>query len=77
MDNGVTLEDEHITLHKYEVFTRDCYHLDEKPEIDFTGTNVLATKPVSVYSGQGQSSFYAEVSISGDQQWSHTHKKRC
>lgn len=62
-DNGVAIEDEHITLQKYEVFTRDCYHIDGKPEIDFTGTHVLATKPISVYSGNGMARISAEVCI--------------
>lgn len=64
MDNGVTIEDEHITLQKYEVFTRDCYFLAGRPEIDFTGTHVLATKPVSVFSGLSEA--YVPLSVSGD-----------
>lgn len=60
--NGVPIEDEHVTLQKYEVFTRDVYYIDGQPHIDFTGTRVLATKPVSVYSGNGRAYLHAEAS---------------
>lgn len=52
-NNGVAIEDEHITLQKYEVFTKDSYYLDGKPKLDYSGTRILATKPVAVYSGNG------------------------
>lgn len=60
--NGVTIPDEHITLQKYEVFTRDTYYMTSGDSIDFTGTQVLATKPVSVYSGDGWIKLAATVS---------------
>lgn len=60
--NGVTIEDEHLTLQKYEVFTRDTSLLDGDTAIDFTGTHVVATKPISVYSGNGRAYLHPEVS---------------
>lgn len=61
-DNGIAIEDEHITLQQYEVFTRDAYHMEGRPQADFTGTRILATKPVSVYSGNGVAYLLADVS---------------
>lgn len=61
-DNGVTIEDEHVTLQKYEVFTRDAHYMTEGYLIDFTGTRVMATKPVAVYSGDGFVQIRASVS---------------
>ena len=62
VENGdVTLPDEHFTLNKHEVFTRDTYYVSGSPPIDFTGSRVLADKPVAVYSG-GILSLYAPVS---------------
>ena len=60
--DGVPLQDEHFTFNKYEVFSRDAFYVSDRPEIDFTGTRVLATKPVSVYSGIGKANLYASVS---------------
>lgn len=60
-DNGIAIEDEHITLQRYEVFTRNSYYLDGRPVIDFTGTRVLSNRPVSVYSGIGSANVYPEV----------------
>ena len=50
-----------FTLNKYEVFTRDVYYVTGRPVIDFTGTRVLADKPVAVYSGAFSGAYYAEV----------------
>lgn len=61
-DNGIAVEDEHFTLQKFEVFTRDTRQMFMQPQIDFTGTRILATKPVSVYSGDGEVRIYATVS---------------
>ena len=60
--DDISLEDEHFVLNQMEVFTRDVYYLEGRPEIDFTGTRVLASKPVSVYSGNGRAYLYAPVS---------------
>ena len=49
----VTLTDEHFTLDLYEVFTMDTYDIG-RLIIDLTGTRVVASKPVSVYSGVGR-----------------------
>ena len=49
----VTLPDEYFTLNLYEVFTMDTYDIG-RLSIDFTGTRVVASKPVSVYSGVGR-----------------------
>lgn len=62
-DNGIAIEDENITLQTHQVFTKDCYHLDGQPLIDFTGTRVVATKAVSVYSGNGLADISAVVCI--------------
>lgn len=62
-DNSTGRGTEQITLQKYEIFTRDCYYVEGRPHVDFTGTHVVATKPVSVYSGNGASYLYAQVSI--------------
>lgn len=62
-ENGVTIDDEHITLHEYQVFARDAYYMEGKPELDFTGTRIVATKPVSVYSGNGAAIVYAVVTL--------------
>ena len=48
---GVELEDEHFSLDPHEVFTMDTYEISGRPLIDLTGTRVVATKPVAVYSG--------------------------
>lgn len=61
-DNGVIIEDEYITLHNYDVFTKDAYYMTGGRDIDFTGTRVMSTKPVSVYCGEGWTKIYAPVS---------------
>ena len=58
---SVPLEDEHFTLNLYEVFTMDTYEISGRPLIDLTGTRVVATKPVAVYSGVGRVELYAQV----------------
>lgn len=60
-DNGVAIEDEHTILQKYDVFTVDSFYMDGRPHIDFTGSRILANKPVSVYSGNGLALLYVEV----------------
>ena len=60
--DNVPLEDEHFTLNQFEVFTVDVHIISGRPQIDFTGTRVLATKPVGVYSGVGTAFIYAPVS---------------
>ncbi len=46
-----TLPNEHFTINKHEVFTRNTYFIDGQPRLDFTGSRVLADKPVAVFSG--------------------------
>ena len=52
--NGTTLEDEHFTLNEFDVFSRDTYHNVDDHRMDLTGTQIVATKPVAVYSGNGR-----------------------
>ena len=50
-------------IHKHEVFTKDAYREGSSHyAADYTGSRVLANKPVKVYSGHGAVSFYATVS---------------
>jgi len=60
--DGIHLEDEHITLNKYEIFHKDSNFVEGNQKIDFTGSRVLATKPVSVYAGNGKVYLYVQVS---------------
>ncbi len=61
-ENGdVTLPDEQFTLSKHDVFTRDTFLVDGRPKLDFTGSRVLADKPVTVYAG-GVVELFASVS---------------
>ena len=60
--DGIHLEDEHFTLNKYQIFHKDSNRVEGNREIDFTGSRVLATKPVSVYAGNGRVYLYVEVS---------------
>lgn len=39
-DNGVTIEDNVITLQKCEVFTKFAYYIGGRPEVDFTVTSI-------------------------------------
>ena len=58
----VELVDEYFSLDLHEVFTMDTYEISGRPLIDFTGTRVLATKAVAVYSGVGEvQGLYAPV----------------
>ncbi len=54
--------EEYFTLDKYEVFTRDTYHVSGRPVTDFTGTQVLSSKPVAVFSGVAVAKLHAPVS---------------
>ena len=52
--DDVTLDDEQFTLNQHEVFTRDVSYIIIGSSLDdFTGSRVLANKPVGVYSGHG------------------------
>lgn len=59
---GVSLPNEHFTLNRHQVFTRDPYHIEDKPMLDFTGCRVVADKPVAVYAGGRVRELYATVS---------------
>ena len=48
---GLGLDDEHITLNAWATFTRDTFYDVDVDYLDFTGTRILASKPVAVYSG--------------------------
>ncbi len=62
-DDIVEVEDEHVMLNKHEIFTKDAWWITEQPELDFTGTRVMANKPITVYSGNGQAFLHAPVSV--------------
>lgn len=47
--------------HKY-VFTKDAHYMTGTQAVNFTGTRILTTKPVSVYFGDGHVQLNTPVS---------------